>query len=266
MESTPERLYTIGDFQDDMDQAFRLHVMRDYEEALKLRQTASEKITGQDFTLELTRATQVIASLTNRDERINVAGNYRNIGATYERLGRDSQAVEAMNIALVAHQSDQKIVDDVYVNRELGADMFYLGAFALKPAISYERTEQSPSSEKTTEFGRQIIAHMRDSRAAFAHADELGGKQSQVPHQYELNGLRRFSMAESLYGDKNIGLKLAGQALRWSVVSEADRSQPDRRRAVIKAAVGGIGALAVNVLVRVPALRRVSLVATQKLL
>lgn len=254
--------YSMSDFHADMDQATHLHVQRKFQEVLELRQQASAQITGQEFTLDSPAAVAAIMNLSERGDQSVVAGNYRNIGATYERLGDDSSAVTAMEIALAVHQELRDRIDDAYINREVAAGQFYLGAFALKAAMN---SELGGATLPTAEHGQKAVAYMRDSQASFAHADKLEGKATKAPHQYELNGLRRFSMAESLYGNKSAGLKLGLQAIRWSVTSEANRSWVDRRKAVIKAAVGGAAATAIAI-ASSTGMRSIALQATKKFL
>ena len=112
--------------------------------------------------------------------------------------------------------------------------------------------------------GEDVLSHMRSSLDHFAIAREFDDEGAPI-HQYELNGLRRASMAESLYGDRKQGRKLGMAALSAARYSETDRSTKERTKAVLKAGVGALGALGVSVAVSAGA-RKTAIKATQKLL
>ena len=251
--------YTIDDFDKAMDEATLLHIAGKYQEVLELRLRANEDFTGS----VLGYSGMPSEDYLTEEDKITVAGNKRNIAATYERLGRDGEAVGEIEAArklhgeLLGNASDS--TTEQRLDREVAADEFYIGALGMKATLLMELDGESVEYQ-----GEDVLSHMRSSLDHFAIAREFDDEGAPI-HQYELNGLRRASMAESLYGDRKQGRKLGMTALSAVRYSETDRSTKERAKAVLKAGVGALGALGISVAVSVGA-RKTAIKATQKLL
>ncbi len=259
---------SVDAFHEAMGEATSLHIAGRYDDVLQLRIGANEALTGKLFTLDPAEAQGVVGNLSDPKLESVVAGNYRNIGATYERLGMDEYAQEAMTVARTLHTNLAKQGNPTgpEIHREIAADEFYLGAFALKAAMAVELNSRGHSEAERRELGASALSFMHASQASFETARQLDASEEAIPHQYELNGTRRFSMAESLYGDRSKGWKLGVRALKWAQFSEPHREANERKRAITKAKIGALGALGINLFARMPGFRTAALKATQRLL
>lgn len=257
-ESSPYRQF--------IDQATASHIAGDYPAAIQHATAAHYELTGREFTTNSIQLRDDITQLSP-DNQSEAAANLRNIAARYERLGQSQDPTRQAELNQLAeylmydaHYVHQKLLDNTDLNnreeaakaeREVAADKFYLGAFALKTAMREELRGGSDAPRAET----AIIA-MRQSQQLLESATEHDGDEH---HQYWINGLGRFSLAESLYGNVKDGRRLARQALRQARYSEPDRSAKERAAARVKAGLRALGAYAVAGMVqmdaRKPALR-----------
>jgi len=252
-----------------MAEALELHVKKDYKEALRVRLEAHELVTGRQFTTDEEQFIADVRQGVGVDNYLfqsDLAGNARNIAATYERLGNDDEAERSIQVALALHKSlEGKIKDEAYLYREEAADEVYFCALALKRAI---KGEQSNQEEIVQEFSKKAVRYGRQAKESFDNAEwvdpEAKNREKHELHQYELNATRRLSMTESLYGNGRRGFELGVQALRGAKYSEKDNPEI-RETAVRKARKGALAALAINLCTSVGA-RKLALKMAEKAL
>lgn len=277
-------------YREVMAEALLLHINKRYPEVLELRQRAvSLLLCGSPFTLDPAETEKQFYTLKDPKYRADLAALFRNIGATYERLGNDQNAEAAMRIAEQQHtrlvdvfdsknqkcedcqslQGDKKDKercqtcreDKASIHRELAADQFYLGSFALKQAILAEL--EGKDQFKVDMHATKALEYIHKAQASFETARQ--SDPDALPHQYELNALRRFALAEALYGDAKRGREIAKQARKWAVYSEPGLPESERKKAVEKVRLAALGALAVGMASGI-GLRRTSLRLALKLL
>lgn len=238
-------------------QGVSAHIKGDYGEALRIAEEIHRVLTGQDFSLET--AEQQINSIGDPIVQDHAARNVRNIGARYERLGDNESAHDATQVAADVHQKllDQN-EDSAELGRELSADRFYLGSLAMKAAMLSEMSGEEVDDQQKN----YIIEQMRKSYKLLGEAAEVDGNRH---HQYLINGIGRFSVAEALYGERSRGLELGMKAVWQALFSEPERRAPERAKAISKALIRGIGATGVNTLSLIGA-RKTAVRITQKLL
>lgn len=220
-------------------QGGQAHLAGDFSQALQFAKAAHEALTAQSF--DLATAHNDLKGLNPEGQDLG-AQNLRNIGARFERQGKDQSALEAMEAAAALHQDLlDKDPSSSHCRREVAADKFYLGAFALKAAILKELADNPTAAEN----GQRSVEHMHDSAALF---DAAAGSDGNRRHQYHINGMGRFSMAEGLYGGRARGIRLGVRACWMALSSEPTLPPSERTKAVAKALARGIGAVAVSAL------------------
>lgn len=141
--------------------------------------------------------------------------------------------------------------------RERSATASYVGIYALRDWIGSNRDEAAAT---------QALAMTRQAETDMSLAQQLASRIPLAPalDQYEINMIPRWSMAESLLGDKHRGLVLGSRALWLATQSETGGGEQqmnakDVLRARTRAVARGMAALAVN------ASSRVSSHAAQKI-
>lgn len=218
-------------FQSLMAQASQAHNIRDFPNAIKYSSQASN--IAPSNTLEKGRA-------------------LRDIGAHYDRLGRYSIAKKYADEAYAIHEqilqgaAQQHPSREVY--REHSVSAMYVGIYELRSAIRMKR-------ERNLGEVPEGLASMRKILLDLALAKELApyGINKKID-QYEINALRRISMAESLYGNKTLGRKQAIRAIGIAALSESVRldtsnhniSRKERLKAKAKAFIGGLAAIGIS--------------------
>ena len=173
----------------------------------------------------------------------------RNMAAASDRLG---QAGRALNYINQAHDINNAAANEnpgAETLRERLATASYVGIFALKAYLLAEGRDEA-LADKARLMTRQAELDM-------AKVNQLSEKNS--VDQYEINMTSRWSMIESLVGDKQRGLALAGRAIRLAWQSERDQQKGltgrDILRARTRAALRGMAAVAVNAASRFGATR-----------
>lgn len=246
-------------YHEAAEEAGKAHREGNFEYALEQSLKAHKKLTGQDFDPKHPDAD--IAPLSDEAKQL-AAHNLTDIGARYERRGDDGDdglAVEAVKAAariqvdLLRRNTDPSGNDKLNeLRRDWAVSQFYLGAFALKAAISNELDgEPVPDNRKN-----DILSYMASSAATLDTAAKQDGKKY---HQYHINAMGRFAMAEGLYGSWACGVELGLRACWMALFSEPTLPPKERGRAVTKALVRGMGAVAISALslfsARKPALK-----------
>lgn len=177
----------------------------------------------------------------------------RDSAAQLDRLGRLDDAVNWAQTAYEIHRALFSAIPNPgrLGYRELAATELYVGAIGLRQAIKLERA------------ARQHTPHIAESETALEHLREVWNHLAvsqilrgadQQPDQYQINAVRRVSMAESLYGDRKTGFKLGTRAVKLAFISESQKldtaspnfSKAQRCKAKVKALAGGVMALTIN--------------------
>jgi hypothetical protein len=282
MEFESQELYTRADFDTAMYKATSLHIAREYNDVLALRLDAHKNFVGSELnSSDESSAEDILRSGEGRnlteEDLITVAGNVRNIAATYERLGDDESASAAIECALKLHEtllrrsSESNRVLNQRLCREIAADEFYLGALAAKDGLTIELEQGRQAAEVQGEIA---LEYMRDSASSFEDARSFDNPDD-PPHQYEINGSPRGAVVEAVWGDRKRARELGRMALWGALRSEANRPAKERWRAVTKATMRAMGAIAVTELAAIgdrklpgisPAARKAAVRMTQKLL
>ena len=134
--------------------------------------------------------------------------------------------------------------------RERLATASYVGIFALKAYLLADGRRDEALADKARLMTRQAEQDM-------AKVNQLSKEEN--ADQYEINMASRWSMIESLAGDKQRGLALAGRAIRLARQSERDQQKGLTRRDILRArtraALRGMAAVAVNAASRFGATR-----------
>ena len=174
---------------------------------------------------------------------------YRNMAAASDRLGQTNAALNYIDRAYDIHDTAVNENSGVETLRERSATASYVGVFALKAHLLADgRTEAL--SDKARLMTRQAEQDM-------AKVNQLSKEEN--ADQYEINMASRWGMIESLAGDKQRGLALAGRAIRLAWRSERDQQKGltgrDVLRARTRAALRGMAAVAVNAASRFGATR-----------
>ena len=173
----------------------------------------------------------------------------RNMAAASDRLGQAGRALNYINQAYGVHDAAANENPGAETLRERLATASYVGIFALKAYLLAEGRDEA-LADKARLMTRQAELDM-------AKVNQLSEKNS--VDQYEINMTSRWSMIESLVGDKQRGLALAGRAIRLAWQSERDQQKGltgrDILRARTRAALRGMAAVAVNAASRFGATR-----------
>lgn len=212
---------------------------------------------------------QAITGLANPTAQDLAAQNLRNIGVrlmrlaegagdTHARAAGNGQAKEALRASADIHNAlfeTQKTPD---LKREAAVTAMYLGNITMNELIDQELNGQEVSDQQP----QGVLDFMHKSLEGLEQAAEIDG---QTKHQYLINAMGRFAMAEALYGSTTRAVALGARATLLAFSSEKDRSPQERSKAVAKALARGLGALAVGLVARV-GLRNPALHTTRKLL
>ena len=176
----------------------------------------------------------------------------RNMAAASDRLGQNDTALKYINQAHDIHNAAANENPGAETLRERSATASYVGIFALKAYLLAEGRDEA-LADKARFMTRQAELDM-------AKVNQLSEKNS--VDQYEINMASRWSMIESLAGDKQRGLALAGRAIRLAWQSERDQQKGltgrDILRARTRAALRGMAAVAVNAASRFGATRDIA--------
>lgn len=177
---------------------------------------------------------------------------YRNMAAASDRLGRNDAALKYIDQAYGIHDTAVNENSGVETLRERSATASYVGIFALKAYLLAEGRDEA-LADKARLMTRQAEQDM-------AKVNQFSEKNS--VDQYEINMASRWSMIESLAGDKQRGLALADRAIRLAWQSERDQQKGltgrDVLRARTRAALRGMAAAAVNATSRFGATRGIA--------
>lgn len=165
---------------------------------------------------------------------------YRNMAAASDRLGRNDAALEYIDRAYDIHDAAANKSRGAETLRERSATASYVGVFALKAYLLADGQDEE-MADKARLMTRQAERDM-------AEVNEFS-KGVNVD-QYEINMTSRWSMVESLVGEKQQGLELAWRAIRLAPQSERDQRKGltgrDVLRARTRAVLRGMAAVAVN--------------------
>lgn len=173
----------------------------------------------------------------------------RNMAAASDRLGRTNAALNYIDQAYDVHDIAVNKNSGVETLRERSATASYVGIFALKAYLLTDGRDEA-LADKARLMTRQAALDM-------AQVNQLSEEEN--ADQYEINMASRWGMVESLVGDKQRGLALAGRAIRLAWQSERDQQKGltgrDILRARTRAALRGMAAVAVNAASRFGATR-----------
>lgn len=176
----------------------------------------------------------------------------RNMAAASDRLGQNDTALKYIYQAYGVHDAAANENPGAETLRERLATASYVGIFALKAYLLADGRDEA-LADKARFMTRQAELDM-------AKVNQLSEKNS--VDQYEINMASRWSMIESLVGDKQRGLALAGRAIRLAWQSERDQQKSltgrDILRARTRAALRGMAAAAVNATSRFGATRGIA--------
>ncbi len=165
---------------------------------------------------------------------------YRNMAAASDRLGRNDAALNYIDQAYDIHDAAANRSRGTETLRERSATASYVGVFALKAYLLADGQDEE-MADKARLMTRQAERDM-------AEVNEFS-KGVNVD-QYEINMTSRWSMVESLVGEKQQGLALAWRAIRLAPQSERDQRKGltgrDALRARTRAVLRGMAAVAVN--------------------
>lgn len=168
----------------------------------------------------------------------------RNMRAAHDHLGETDGALAKIQEAYDVHDGlARKPGADPEALYERSVTGSYVGIYALKAALLSEA-----NTEQNKTYALEMAHQAQDDMAKYKEVKGL----TEEP-QYEINMLGRWSMIESLAGDKSRGLILAGRAIWAARLSEKvtgpekEMTKKDILRARVRAAVRGVGAVAVNV-------------------
>ncbi|HEY5267729.1 MAG TPA: hypothetical protein VII94_01180 [Candidatus Saccharimonadales bacterium] len=217
-------------FESLMNTAVGCHVRGEYEQALDFGHMAYQVAPGG--TTESGRAA-------------------RDIGARYDRLHKSEDAKNWLGEAFAIHNHIVEDMEDPTREalRERSVSAMYLGVIGLRRAINLMQHDVPITNPEPIEFMRLTWLDLREAKT------KASGINKRID-QYEINATRRISIAETLLGNKKAGLVLGAFAVKRAFMSESpklDTSNPeletmDRIRAKNKALIGGLAAIAINVL------------------
>lgn len=177
---------------------------------------------------------------------------YRNMAAASDRLGRNDAALKYINQAHDIHDAAANENPGFETLRERSATASYVGIFTLKAYLLADGRDEA-LADRARFMTRQAALDM-------AKVNQLSKEEN--ADQYEINMASRWSMIESLVGDKQRGLALADRAIRLAWQSERDQQKGltgrDVLRARTRAALRGMAAVAVNATSRFGATRGIA--------
>lgn len=182
----------------------------------------------------------MMKELYSEGNELVLGGVYRNMAAASDRLGRNDAVLKYIDRAYDIHDAAANENPGFETLRERSATASYVGIFALKAYLLADSSDEA-LADKARLMTRQAEQDM-------AKVDQLSKKEN--ADQYEINMASRWSMIESLAGEKKRGLALAGRAIRLARQSERDQQKGltgrDILRARTRAALRGMAAAAVN--------------------
>ena len=174
---------------------------------------------------------------------------YRNMAAASDRLGRNDAALNYIDQAYDIHDTAVNENSGVETLRERSATASYVGIFALKAYLLADSRDEA-LADRARLMTRQAEQDM-------AKVNQLSKEEN--ADQYEINMASRWGMIESLVGNKQRGLALAGRAIRLAWQSERNQQKGltgrDILRARTRAVLRGMAAVAVNAASRFGATR-----------
>ena len=177
---------------------------------------------------------------------------YRNMAAVSDRLGRTDEALKYIDQAYDVHDIAVNEKSEAETLRERSATASYVGIFALKAYLLADGRDEA-LADKARLMTRQAALDM-------AQVNRLSKEEN--ADQYEINMASRWGMTESLVGDKQRGLALAGRAIWLAWQSERDQQKGltgrDVLRARTRAVLRGMAAVAVNAASRFGATRGIA--------
>ena len=182
----------------------------------------------------------MMKELYSEGNELLLGGVYRNMAAASDRLGRNDAALKYIDRAYDIHDAAANENPGFETLRERSATASYVGIFALKAYLLADSSDEA-LADKARLMTRQAEQDM-------AKVDQLSKKEN--ADQYEINMASRWSMIESLAGDKQRGFALAGRAIRLARQSERDQQKGLTGRDILtartRAALRGMAAAAVN--------------------
>ncbi len=217
-------------FEELMREAVIQHNLGDYEAALALSNEAYEM--APDNSSEKGRAA-------------------RDNSARYDRLGKTEEAEQWADEAFNIHDGLVKSMDDPNreAYRERSVSAMYVAVNGLRKAIHAKQAGQTVDDLSFLDSMRLTWSDLQKARA------KANGLNRKID-QYAINASRRASMAETLFGDRKIGLIIGAKAVALAFASESpmlDTSNPNlttkqRLQAKKKALLGGVAALGISVI------------------
>lgn len=224
-------------FEDLMGRAVTLHNQGDYKGALENNLEAYEL--ASDGSIDKGRAARDCAAQYDRMHDTGAAQHWATL------------AFDIHNQSVLAAQNTEAINTNQAhcALRERAASAMYVGIVGLRKVISNELANgaQDPTDKLIP------LGFVRQSWNDLSSAQILQGANPQID-QYQINAIRRVSIAESLHGNRKRALKLGASAVILAFKSESPKldtatpklSDKQRYKAKMKALAGGILALTVN--------------------
>lgn len=205
-----------------------------------------------DRAVQLGEKALAMEELRDEGNELLLGEVYRNMAAASDRLGRTDAALKYIDRAYDVHDMAVNKNSKAETLRERSATASYVGIFALKACLLADGRAEA-LADKARLMTRQAALDM-------AQVNQLSKEEN--ADQYEINMASRWSMVESLIGDKQRGLALAGRAIRLAWQSERDQQKGltgrDILRARTRAALRGMAAVAVNAASRFGAMRGIA--------
>lgn len=255
MEAQPQQ-GPYGAYHEAANRGIEAHIHGNFLQALHEAYEAHEALTGRKIDpeqdLDIAAMQEAIAQLTDPTAQDLAAQNLRNIGVrlmrlaegagdTHARAAGNRQAKEALRTSAGIHNAlfdTQKTPD---LKREAAVTAMYLGNITMNELIDQELNGQEVSDQQR----QGVLDFMHKSLEGLEQAAEIDG---QTKHQYLINAMGRFAMAEALYGSTTRAVALGARATLLAFSSEKDRSPQERSKAVAKGLVRGMGAVAISAL------------------
>lgn len=203
-----------------------------------------------DRAVQLGEKALAMEELRDEGNELLLGEVYRDMAAASDRLGRTDAALNYIDQAYDVHDAVANANPAPDTLRERSATASYVGVFALKTCLLADGCRDEALADKARLMTRQAEQDM-------AKVNQLSKEED--ADQYEINMASRWGMVESLVGDKQRGLALAGRAIRLARQSERDQQKGltgrDVLRARTRAALRGMAAVAVNAASRFGATR-----------
>lgn len=230
-------------YDDLMQEALRQHRGGDYEAAIS---TAEQAYNGTEDPLEKGRAA-------------------RDIGARYDRLGKIDDSKTWATTAYDMHK-DAVAKGVEGARRECAVSELYVGVGGLRKLLHTGAFSRSNNSDEASE----VLGHFNKSWADLQEAKKEPKTSGIQIDQYEINASRRVSMANTLLGNRRVGLSMAARAIGLAFWSESPRlatankdlSLKERFQAKQKALLGGVAALGIG-LINLPNISKTTKIAAK---